>query len=98
MFLVSNEISSNIWRLSIFKRFLNVHFADLQDEFDGAWTRGEVNNATWVSQQASDKTVLAYKLLLQTGRAEDPLDHGRIGCREPNLPCEKVRHLNCLFR
>uniref|UniRef100_H2Y2W2 SSD domain-containing protein n=1 Tax=Ciona intestinalis TaxID=7719 RepID=H2Y2W2_CIOIN len=51
---------------------------DLQDNFDEAWRLGHVNASTWMAQ-ASDKTVLAYKLLLQTGRAEEPTDPGRVG-------------------
>lgn len=66
--------------------------ADLQDEFDEAWTNGEVNSSTWIPQ-ASDKTVLAYKLLIQTGKADDPIDSGRIGCKVSSMPCERV----CLF-
>ena len=65
--------------------------SDLQDEFDKAWAMGNVNNKTWISQRANDKTVLAYKLLLQTGKTDDPLDYGRIGCRPSNAPCDRVK-------
>uniref|UniRef100_H2Z0N7 SSD domain-containing protein n=1 Tax=Ciona savignyi TaxID=51511 RepID=H2Z0N7_CIOSA len=58
-------------------QYMRDWLADLQQNFDEAWTRGHVNASTWMPQ-ASDKTVLAYKLLLQTGRAEKPTDPGRI--------------------
>nr|XP_009858682.2 protein patched homolog 1 isoform X1 [Ciona intestinalis] len=62
---------------------------DLQDNFDEAWRLGHVNASTWMAQ-ASDKTVLAYKLLLQTGRAEEPTDPGRIGCPNNMVSCDRV--------
>jgi len=44
---------------------------------------------TWTTD-ASDNTVLAYKLLVQTGKEDQPSDPGRIGCYPTNGPCKRV--------
>uniref|UniRef100_H2Z0N9 SSD domain-containing protein n=1 Tax=Ciona savignyi TaxID=51511 RepID=H2Z0N9_CIOSA len=77
-------------------QYMRDWLADLQQNFDEAWTRGHVNASTWMPQ-ASDKTVLAYKLLLQTGRAEKPTDPGRIGCTPNVVPCERVNRVRLVL-
>ena len=69
--------------------FVFVFPIGVQASFDEDWSLGRVNASTW-TPEASDNTVIAYKLLLQTGKFEQPTDEWRIGCKSHNTPCERV--------
>lgn len=45
----------------------------LQTAFDRDWDRGAITREQWYSN-ASDDGILAYKLLVQTGRVDNPVD------------------------
>ena len=61
----------------------------LQESFDSDWRLGYVKTDTW-TPQASDDSVLAWKLLVQTGVAATSTDSNRIGCLDTKKKCEKV--------
>ncbi|XP_039274094.2 protein patched homolog 1-like [Styela clava] len=70
--------------------YMREWLSNLQDSFDKDWSLGYINETTW-KPHASDEGVLAFKLLLQTGKLEETTDFGRIGCEPPNnKPCQKV--------
>ncbi|XP_022648722.1 protein patched homolog 1-like isoform X2 [Varroa destructor] len=46
---------------------------DLQKTFDIEWNQGYIKLEGW-NQSASNDAILAYKLLLQTGRTDNPVD------------------------
>lgn len=45
----------------------------LQNAFDGDWKRGSINQERWFPNASADG-ILAYKLLVQTGRVDNPVD------------------------
>ncbi|KAJ9578984.1 hypothetical protein L9F63_024909, partial [Diploptera punctata] len=45
----------------------------LQKAFDRDWSRGSITQERWFSN-ASDEGILAYKLLVQTGHVDNPID------------------------
>ncbi|XP_066906859.1 protein patched isoform X2 [Halyomorpha halys] len=45
----------------------------LQKAFDRDWKRGSINQERWFPN-ASDEGILAYKLLVQTGHVDNPID------------------------
>lgn len=47
--------------------------SDLQKTFDIEWNQGYIKLEGW-NQSASNDAILAYKLLLQTGRTDNPVD------------------------
>ncbi|XP_066986955.1 protein patched [Macrobrachium rosenbergii] len=55
--------------LSLFRDWL----IGLQNAFDHDWRTGCITQETWHSN-ASDEGILAYKLLVQTGHADNPID------------------------
>ena len=43
------------------------------------------------NKQTSDLAVLGYKMLVQTGNPDDPIDTSRVGCSNPALAnCDRV--------
>ncbi|KAJ1530653.1 hypothetical protein ONE63_005525 [Megalurothrips usitatus] len=55
--------------LSMFRDWL----MSLQKSFDRDWARGSITQERWFSN-ASDEGILAYKLLVQTGHVDNPID------------------------
>uniref|UniRef100_T1IK20 SSD domain-containing protein n=1 Tax=Strigamia maritima TaxID=126957 RepID=T1IK20_STRMM len=55
--------------LSMFRQWLK----GLQDAFDEDWTNGCISQEWWYKNASSDG-VLAYKLLVQTGQVDNPVD------------------------
>ncbi|XP_052129239.1 protein patched [Frankliniella occidentalis] len=55
--------------LNMFRDWLN----GLQKAFDRDWARGSITQERWFSN-ASDEGILAYKLLVQTGHVDNPID------------------------
>ncbi|XP_067002180.1 protein patched [Anabrus simplex] len=55
--------------LSMFRDWL----IGLQKAFDRDWSRGSITQEKWFSN-ASDEGILAYKLLVQTGHVDNPID------------------------
>ncbi|OQR76821.1 protein patched-like, partial [Tropilaelaps mercedesae] len=55
--------------LSLFRDWL----LSLQKTFDLEWNLGYINQEGW-NQSASNEAILAYKLLVQTGRLDNPVD------------------------
>ncbi|XP_059471270.1 protein patched [Neocloeon triangulifer] len=55
--------------LSLFRDWL----IDLQNAFERDWHENRITTERWFSN-ASDQGILAYKLLVQTGRVEHPID------------------------
>ena len=51
----------------------------IQDEFDSAWKDGKVTSAGYTGQ-ASNMTVMAYRLMIQTGDPKNPLNRNNVGC------------------
>lgn len=45
----------------------------LQNAFDHEWNLGYIKQEGW-NQSASNEAILAYKLMVQTGRVENPVD------------------------
>nr|CAB3265259.1 protein patched homolog 1 [Phallusia mammillata] len=68
--------------------YFREYLEGLQASFDADWQVGKVNASTW-SSDVSDKTILAFKLLVQTGRVEDPTDTARIGCTPIGSKCSR---------
>lgn len=66
-------LNMNDFWLANFRDFLN----DLQIEFDENRNRTCLNNEKWF-QNATEKAVLAFKLLAQTGTVEYPVDKSQI--------------------
>ncbi|XP_061192639.1 protein patched homolog 1-like [Saccostrea echinata] len=62
----------NFW-LDLFKQWLQ----DLQRSFDTEYAEGRVTQQDWKAN-ASDSAILAYKLLIQTGDVDNPIDKSRI--------------------
>ncbi|UYV80467.1 PTCH1 [Cordylochernes scorpioides] len=67
----------NFW-LAMFRNWL----LDLQAAFDKDWANGCITQERWY-QNASDEGIFAFKLLVQTGRVDNPIDkslvtHGRL--------------------
>ncbi|KAF0297177.1 Protein patched [Amphibalanus amphitrite] len=50
---------------------------DLQKAFDHDWALGLIDQEQW-SRNASEEGILAYKLLVQTGRVEYPIDKSQL--------------------
>ncbi|PSN39179.1 Protein patched [Blattella germanica] len=59
--------------LSLFRDWL----IGLQKAFDRDWSRGSITQERWFSN-ASDEGILAYKLLVQTGHVDNPIDKSLI--------------------
>ncbi|KAF0297659.1 Protein patched [Amphibalanus amphitrite] len=59
--------------LALFRDWL----IDLQSAFDRDWRLGLIDNERW-HQNASEEGVLAYKLLVQTGRVDDPINKSQL--------------------
>nr|CAD7573268.1 unnamed protein product [Timema californicum] len=55
--------------LSMFRDWL----IGLQKAFDRDWSRGSITQERWF-QNASDEGILGYKLLVQTGHVDNPID------------------------
>jgi patched 1 len=55
--------------LSLFRDWL----IDLQNAFDRDWRENRITAERWFNN-ASDEGILAYKLLVQTGRVDHPID------------------------
>nr|CAD7585590.1 unnamed protein product [Timema genevievae] len=55
--------------LSMFREWL----IGLQKAFDRDWSRGSITQERWF-QNASDEGILGYKLLVQTGHVDNPID------------------------
>ncbi|PNF15071.1 hypothetical protein B7P43_G16542 [Cryptotermes secundus] len=55
--------------LSLFRDWL----IGLQKAFDRDWSQGSIKQERWFSN-ASDEGILAYKLLVQTGHVDNPID------------------------
>ncbi|CAH0562221.1 unnamed protein product [Brassicogethes aeneus] len=66
-------LDMNDFWLSNFREFLT----DLQYEFDKSRNTFSLNNEKWFSN-ATEKAVLAFKLLAQTGAVESPVDKSQI--------------------
>lgn len=66
-------LNMNDFWLANFRDFLT----DLQDEFDANLAANCLNTEKWFAN-ATEKAVLAYKLLSQTGIVEFPVDKGQI--------------------
>lgn len=49
------------------------NLAGLQNAFDVEWNRGYIKQEGW-NQSASNDAILAYKLMVQTGRVDNPVD------------------------
>lgn len=62
----------NFW-LDLFRQWLQ----DLQRSFDAEYAEGRVTQQDW-RPNASDSAILAYKLLIQTGDVDNPIDKSRI--------------------
>eukprot|EP00096_Caligus_rogercresseyi_P013587 TRINITY_DN6219_c0_g1_i1.p1 TRINITY_DN6219_c0_g1~~TRINITY_DN6219_c0_g1_i1.p1 ORF type:complete len:865 (+),score=182.35 TRINITY_DN6219_c0_g1_i1:286-2595(+) len=56
--------------LSLFRNWL----VRLQTAFDNDVARGNINEQEWFSHNASDDGILAFKLLVQTGHVDFPVD------------------------
>jgi patched 1 protein len=68
--------------LSLFRDWL----LNLQDSFDRDYRDGKITREHWYSN-ATDDSILAYKLLVQTGHVDNPVDkslitHGRLVDKE----------------
>lgn len=48
----------------------------LQDTFDSEWEAGKITSNNY--KNGSDDAVLAYKLLIQTGNSDKPIDLSRV--------------------
>lgn len=59
--------------LSLFRDWL----IGLQKAFDRDWSRGSITHERWFPN-ASDEGILAYKLLVQTGHVDNPIDKSLI--------------------
>ena len=53
------------------------HNTGLQKAFDRDWSRGSITQERWFPN-ASDEGILAYKLLVQTGHVDNPIDKSLI--------------------
>nr|XP_022317481.1 protein patched homolog 1-like [Crassostrea virginica] len=62
----------NFW-LDMFRQWLQ----DLQRSFDAEYADGRISQSDWKAN-ASDSAILAYKLLIQTGDVDNPIDITRI--------------------
>ncbi|XP_048757819.2 protein patched homolog 1-like isoform X2 [Ostrea edulis] len=62
----------NFW-LDLFRQWLQ----DLQRTFDAEFAEGRITQQDWRAN-ASDNGILAYKLLIQTGDVDNPVDKSRI--------------------
>ncbi|XP_071455100.1 protein patched [Hetaerina americana] len=63
---------SQFW-LSMFREWL----LGIQSSFDRDWADGRIAKDRWFSN-ASDEGILAYKLLVQTGRVDNPVDRSLV--------------------
>ncbi|CAL1269676.1 unnamed protein product [Larinioides sclopetarius] len=63
-----NEESPEFW-LTMFRDWL----LGLQKAFDEQWNKGCITQEGWCSN-ATDDAIMAYKLLVQTGRIDNPVD------------------------
>ncbi|XP_049784398.1 protein patched [Schistocerca cancellata] len=59
--------------LSMFRDWL----IELQKAFDHDWERGCITQEKWYAN-ASDEAILAYKLLVQTGHVDNPVDKSQV--------------------
>lgn len=56
---------------------MSLHFlTGLQDAFDHDWETGKITYSSY--KNGSDDAVLAYKLLVQTGNREKPIDISQV--------------------
>lgn len=69
----SNGLSMNDFWLENFREYLE----DLQQEFDNSRKANCLNSETWFTN-VTEKAVLAFKLLAQTGTVEFPVDKSQI--------------------
>ena len=51
----------------------------LQDAFDRDWEAGHITHSSY--RNGSDDGVLAYKLLVQTGRRDKPINYNQVTVR-----------------
>ena len=58
-----------------------VGFADMQAAFDEAVSSGCIGSDVGWYSNATDDAILAYKLIIQTGDVDDPIDRNRVGGR-----------------
>lgn len=63
--------------LSLFRDWLQ----NLQQVFEKEWETGCITQDGW-SSNATDDGILAYKLLVQTGRVDNPVDKSLVSCRK----------------
>lgn len=61
--------------------YAHLHFLGLQDAFDSDWETGKIMPNNY--KNGSDDGVLAYKLLVQTGSRDKPIDISQVR----SLPC-----------
>jgi len=85
----SNVITGNIYQFTI--------FVVIQTEFDESWDAGHVTQSGWDEQLASDNAILGYKLLVQTGDPDSPIDKSRVHCIANATTCNSVRKFWCHF-
>ena len=55
----------------------HLSFAELQKAFDHDWEQGLIDQEQW-SRNASEEGILAYKLMVQTGRVDDPINKSQL--------------------
>ncbi len=60
--------------LSLFRDWLK----GLQEAFDRDWADGFIDQEGWKKENASEDGILAFKLLVQTGRIDNPIDKGLV--------------------
>lgn len=58
-----------------------MYYTDLQRSFDAEYAEGRVTQQDW-RPNASDSAILAYKLLIQTGDVDNPIDKSRVREKE----------------
>lgn len=82
--LVINVIQNIFFFAHSFSKLLFVSPSGLQEAFDKDWQAGRITQGNY--RNGSDDGVLAYKLLVQTGRREKPVNINLV--RNINLSCK----------